>query len=71
MEELEREIIQKLAEQAEELKGIKRSVEKTRRYLFWTFVISVLFIVLPLIGLILIIPQFLASYSGIMELNNL
>ncbi len=37
--------------------------EKVRKYLFWTGVITVALIVLPLIGLAFAIPQFINSYT--------
>ena len=40
-----------------------RSAESTRKYLFWTGVVTIALIVLPLIGLALVVPQFLSSYS--------
>ncbi|MFA6502808.1 MAG: hypothetical protein WCT45_00950 [Candidatus Paceibacterota bacterium] len=40
-----------------------RAAESTRKYLFWTGVVTVALIVLPLIGLAFALPQFLASYT--------
>ncbi len=45
--------------------AVHTSVEKTRKYLLWTFIISVIVVVLPLIGLMLVIPSFLDLYSGL------
>lgn len=39
------------------------SAEKTRRYILWTAVVSILVIVLPLVGLVFVIPSFLSTYS--------
>ncbi len=41
-----------------------QAAESTRRYLFWTGVITVALIVLPLVGLAFAIPQFLNSYTA-------
>jgi hypothetical protein len=41
-----------------------QSAEKARKYLFWTGVISIAVIVLPLIGLALAIPSFIDSYTS-------
>lgn len=41
---------------------IYESVEKTRKYFFWTMVITLVIIVLPLIGLLFAIPSFLSNY---------
>ena len=40
-----------------------QAAEKVRKYLFWTGVITVAFIVLPLIGLVFVLPQFISSYT--------
>lgn len=41
-----------------------QAAESTRRYLFWTGVITVALIVLPLVGLAFAIPQFISSYTA-------
>ncbi len=41
-----------------------RAAESTRKYLFWTGVVTVALIILPLIGLAFAIPQFLNSYTS-------
>lgn len=40
------------------------SVEKTRKYLLWTLIITVVMIVLPLIGLAIAIPIFMRTLSS-------
>ena len=62
---MDREILQKFEEQDKKLREIYASVEKTRKYFLWTLIISVAVIVLPLIGLIILIPQFLNTYNGL------
>ena len=62
---MDQEILQKFEEQARKLEEIYQSVEKMRKYFLWTLIISVVVIVLPLIGLMFAIPQFLSSYSGL------
>ena len=56
---MENEILKKLEEQGRKIEEIFVSVEKTRKYFLWTLIISVAFVVLPIIGLMLVIPQFL------------
>lgn len=58
------EVVKKLREQEAKLEAIFRSVEKTRRYFLLTLILSVVFFVLPLIGLLFIIPQFLSTLGG-------
>lgn len=47
--------------------AIHISVEKTRKYFLTTLIVSVVFIVLPLIGLVFVIPLFLKTlnFSGL------
>jgi len=62
---MEQDILKKLEEQDKKLEEIYRSVEKTRKYFLWTLIISLAFIILPLIGLIYAIPKMLNAYSGL------
>lgn len=39
------------------------SVEKTRKYFFWTMIITVVLFVVPLILLAIVGPSFLSSYT--------
>jgi hypothetical protein len=40
------------------------SVEKTRKYFQWTLIVTVATIILPLIGLIIVIPWVISTYSS-------
>ncbi|MCX6738757.1 MAG: hypothetical protein NT098_01735 [Candidatus Parcubacteria bacterium] len=62
---MENEILERLSKDEEKLDKILVSVEKTRKYIFWTMVITVVFLVLPLVGLIFAIPSFISTYSAI------
>lgn len=42
----------------DKLNVIQRSVEQTRKYFLWTLILSLIFFILPLIGLAIIIPMF-------------
>ncbi len=61
---MEQEILTKFEEQDKKLDNIYQSVEKTRKYFLWTMIITVAMIVLPLIGLLIIIPQFINIYTA-------
>ena len=39
------------------------SVEKTRKYFLWTMIITIVLFVLPLIGLLFVIPSFFSAYQ--------
>lgn len=51
------------------IEAIYISVEKTRKYLWWTVVITVVLFVLPLIGIVFAIPSFMSTYSQISTLE--
>ena len=61
---MDQEIKTKLEEQAAKIDAIYTSVEKTRKYFQMTFWITVLIIVLPLVGLIFVLPSFINSYTS-------
>lgn len=62
------EIKKRLDRQDELLERTYSSVEKTRRYFLWTLIITIATIVLPLIGLIFIIPWVISSYTSVLGL---
>lgn len=64
MDEQTTQIIQKLEEQDKKLDAIFRSSEKMRQYFLWTLIISVVVIVLPLLGIFALLPQFLSTLGG-------
>lgn len=61
---MELELAQKLEEQGKKLDAIEKSVAKIRSYLFWTVMGSVILFVVPLLGLLVVIPRFLDIYSS-------
>ena len=61
---MEPEINKKINELEKKIDDIYLSVEKTRKYFLWTGIITVAVIVLPLIGLIFVLPSFINSYVG-------
>lgn len=48
----------------QKIDAIYASVEKTRKYFLWTMILSIVFFVLPLIGLAFALPAFMNSYVG-------
>ena len=57
------ELLKKLEEQDKKLDAIFKSTEKTRKYILWALILSVLLIILPLIGLAFVIPKFLSTFN--------
>jgi hypothetical protein len=64
---MENEIDRKVDALDQKIDAIYLSVEKMRKYFFWTMVITVALVVFPMIGLIVAIPAFLGSYVGGLE----
>ncbi|MFA7201798.1 MAG: hypothetical protein WC099_02295 [Candidatus Paceibacterota bacterium] len=60
---MEQDILKKLEEQEKKIDAIFVSVERTRKYFMWTLIISVMVIVLPLIGMLFLLPTLLNSIS--------
>ena len=61
---MEQDILKKLAEQDVKIDAIYKSVEKTRKYFLTIIWVTVITIVLPLIGLMFVLPTFFSSYMG-------
>jgi len=60
--ENEEQILEILKENRGILRQTYESAEKTRKYFLYTAIVTVLMFVLPIIGLIIVIPIFLNSY---------
>lgn len=63
------ELLAKLDEISAKADKAYVAAEKARKYLFWTGVVSIVVVVLPIIGLLFAIPQFINTYSS--TLNGL
>jgi TRAP-type mannitol/chloroaromatic compound transport system permease small subunit len=61
---MEQEILQKISEQQIKIDKIYESVEKMRKYFLWTFILSLVFFILPLIAMIFVLPSFINNYLG-------
>ncbi len=61
------EILNHLQTQDELMQKVYVSVEKTRKYIMWTGIITLGLIVLPIIALMFVIPMFISSYSSMLN----
>ena len=61
---METEILKKLQEQEIKIDSMYKSVEKMRKYFMWTFILSLVFFVLPLLGLIFVLPSLWNTLSA-------
>lgn len=64
---MDQELLQKIEAQNEKLDALQRTVSELRRYFLWTLIVAVVVTVLPLIGLVFVIPQVLGTYSSALE----
>lgn len=53
----------KLNEEGEQLDDIQDSVHSMRRIFFWTMIITLALIILPVIGLAFLLPSFIGTYT--------
>jgi hypothetical protein len=44
-----------------------RASETVRKYLFWTGIVSIALVVLPMIGLVFAIPSFIGNYTSTLK----
>ena len=58
------EVFKKLVELETKIDAVYKSAEKTRKYFMWTLIASAVVFILPLVGLIFVIPQFINSVGG-------
>ena len=54
-------MLERLQAQERKIDEIHRSLERMRRYFFWKFVVTVIIIMLPIIGVSFLIPKFLGN----------
>ncbi|KKQ77988.1 MAG: hypothetical protein A3A96_04440 [Candidatus Zambryskibacteria bacterium RIFCSPLOWO2_01_FULL_39_39] len=57
------DIEKRLVELEAKVDAIYVSVEKTRKYFFWTMIVTLVVLVLPLIGLLFVVPSFIENYT--------
>jgi len=60
---MEQDILKKLEELEKKIDEIYRMSLRTKRYIEWTLITGIAFVVLPLIGLALVIPSFMKALS--------
>lgn len=67
---MDEDIKKRLDEQDQKLAAIYKSTEITRKMFLWTLIITVVMMVLPMIGLVVVIPIFLnnimSSFDGLL-----
>lgn len=62
---MEETIIAKIEELEKKTDVLLRSVEMMRKYFLWSLIASLVFFLLPLIGLLIAIPYFLSTFGDL------
>ena len=57
----------KIEELEKKIDALQHSIDRLNKIFLWTLIITVILFVLPLIGLLFAIPQFLSTYAGILQ----
>ena len=67
---MEQDLLNKFEEQEKKIDAIYISVEKTRKYFFWTLIITAATILLPIVIIIIMIPWLMSTlgsaYGGLL-----
>lgn len=61
---MEEEILKKLEEQQIKIDAMYASVEKLRKYFLWTLIITIVTVVLPIVGAMIILPTLISNLMG-------
>lgn len=64
---MDSQIIARLDALEKKIDATYLSAEKTRKYILGMVVATVVTVVLPIVGLMLAVPAFMASYSGVAQ----
>lgn len=64
---MDQETQNKMAGLEKKIDEIYISVEKTRKIIMWTGIITVAVIILPLIAMMFVIPSFIGNYTTTLE----
>ena len=62
---MEQDLLSKMESLEKKLEETHQAVFQLRRYFLWALIISVAVVILPLIGLLFVLPGFLSSYSSL------
>jgi len=62
------DIEKRMSELERKIDEIYVSVEKTRKYFFWTMIITLAIVILPLIAMMFVIPSFIGNYTNTLQI---
>jgi hypothetical protein len=64
MKNMEEDILKRIIELEIKTDKMYKSVEQMRKIFLWTFILNIVFIILPIIGLLIVIPMFWNSITS-------
>lgn len=67
----ESDIQKQLDAQQEALTAIYMSVEKTRKYIMWSGIASLIFFIAPLIIFLIMIPRIIGTFTGSLGIDTI
>lgn len=62
------ELNPKIEELEKKIDKLQRSIDRLNKIFLWTLIITVVLFILPLIGLLIVIPQFISNYINVLQL---
>ena len=70
MQFMDQELLTRFEAQEKKIDAIYVSVEKTRKYFLWTFIVTIVTFVIPLIVIIIILPSFISTLTNAYSVGN-
>jgi len=64
---MEETLLQKIEELEKKVDEMRVSVERVRKYFLWSLIATLVFFLLPLIGLAIALPYFLSTFGSLYE----
>ncbi|MEK7669457.1 MAG: hypothetical protein AAB350_02600 [Patescibacteria group bacterium] len=64
---MDQEVQNKMVSLEKKIDEIYVSVEKTRKIIMWTGIITIAVIILPLIAMMFVIPSFISNYTTTLD----
>lgn len=68
---METELKNKLDVLEQKLDKANKDIKTIKNVFLWSFILTIIFIVLPLVAMIFVIPQFMSTYSSALKDLNI
>lgn len=64
---MDEELKERIQSLEKKIDDFQRSINAVKKIFLWTLVITLILFILPLVGLLFAIPQFLSNYSNLLQ----